>query len=258
MATLFATGFAYADFTVIYADGTTICAHTNSEGEWVSSSPGACFRISPADPVEVADRYARSRADRQVDEASAPGRSRGEQVYSDDNPDDPIQYCWVNYDCGKFTIRIRFRCGDDTPPIPERCAQALEGPADHRVNIDDYVEWGDYGFTPTDEDCDGKLDGSECEDAESRQARGNLVESDGSDTDGDQEKSWPWTGSSCGQGDEVTHCFCDLQGPDDTHRHGDGCDAEEVEEDAEEDPEDDAGRRTASERVPAERTRRRR
>jgi hypothetical protein len=49
--TLFAVTAAYADHTVTFADGRTICVHTNSSGQGTHWSEGACQgRIDPDDP----------------------------------------------------------------------------------------------------------------------------------------------------------------------------------------------------------------
>jgi len=49
--TLFAATAAYADHTVTFADGRTICVHTNSSGQGTNWSEGACQgRIDPDDP----------------------------------------------------------------------------------------------------------------------------------------------------------------------------------------------------------------
>jgi hypothetical protein len=52
--TLFATAAAYADHTVTFANGRTICVHTNSSGQGTHWSEGACpDRIEQGDPDEV-------------------------------------------------------------------------------------------------------------------------------------------------------------------------------------------------------------
>jgi hypothetical protein len=52
--TLFATAAAYADQTVTFANGRTICVHTNASGQGTHWSEGACpERIEQDDPDEV-------------------------------------------------------------------------------------------------------------------------------------------------------------------------------------------------------------
>ena len=53
--TLLATSAAYADHTVTFANGRTICVHTNSSGQGTHWSEGACpDRIEQDNPDEMA------------------------------------------------------------------------------------------------------------------------------------------------------------------------------------------------------------
>jgi hypothetical protein len=96
-----------------------------------------------------------------------------EIIENDGRSDTRTSWCWVSYDCGRFTVRIRYKCGSTVPQAPSWCLEAL----DRSVEQPD-DELDDFRKGEEEETAD---DGAEEGEEEVRDDRTEEVEEEGRD-----------------------------------------------------------------------------